>query len=83
MVGRWRKRAPLVLAPTSDDPSLGADLDRITPSNYEDDMKGLKCRFSAHIRRVNPRDALRNEIVAVNLHQFYVAVRTMAASAGR
>src|SRR6266403_1179456 len=70
MVGRWRSGAPLVLAPTSDDPSLGADLDRNNAFNYEDDMKGLKCPFSAHIRRVNPRDALRNEIVAVNLHQF-------------
>src|SRR6267143_56325 len=70
MVGRWRSGAPLVLAPTSDDPSLGADLDLNNAFNYEDDMKGLKCPFSAHIRRVNPRDALRNEIVAVNLHQF-------------
>jgi len=70
MVGRWRSGAPLVLAPTSDDPSLGADLDRNNAFNYEDDMKGLKCPFSAHIRRVSPRDALRNEIVAVNLHQF-------------
>ena len=33
-------------------------------------MKGLKCPFSAHIRRVNPRDALKNDVVAVNLHHF-------------
>jgi deferrochelatase/peroxidase EfeB len=68
MVGRWRSGAPLVLAPERDDPELGADADRNNRFSYEDDMKGLKCPFSAHIRRVNPRDALKNEIVAVNLH---------------
>ena len=31
-------------------------------------MEGLKCPFSAHIRRINPRDALKNDLVAVNLH---------------
>jgi Dyp-type peroxidase family len=68
MVGRWRSGAPLVLAPEHDDPELGADADRNNGFSYEGDMKGLKCPFSAHIRRVNPRDALNNEIVAVNLH---------------
>ena len=33
-------------------------------------MQGLKCPFSSHIRRVNPRDALKDDIVAVDLHQF-------------
>ncbi len=70
MVGRWRSGAPLVLAPERDDATIGVDLDRNNDFSYEDDMKGLKCPFSAHIRRVNPRDALKNEIVAVNLHQF-------------
>src|SRR6266446_1281913 len=69
MVGRWRSGAPLVLAPERDDPELGADADRNNSFSYEDDMKGLKCPFSAHVRRVNPRDALKNEIVAVNLHR--------------
>ena len=70
MVGRWRSGAPLVLAPQRDDANLGRDLDRNNSFGYEDDMKGLKCPFSAHIRRVNPRDALKNEIVAINLHHF-------------
>jgi deferrochelatase/peroxidase EfeB len=60
----------LVLSPQRDDASLGADLDRNNPFSYEDDIKGFKFPFSAHIRRVNPRDALKNEIVAVNLHHF-------------
>jgi len=70
MVGRWRSGAPLVLAPDRDDPALGADANRNNDFSYADDMKGLKCPFSAHLRRINPRDALKDEIVAVNLHHF-------------
>jgi Dyp-type peroxidase family len=70
MVGRWRSGAPLVLAPDHDDPALGADANRNNDFSYADDMKGFKCPFSAHIRRVNPRDALKDEVVAVNIHHF-------------
>ena len=70
MVGRWRSGAPLVLAPERDDPALGSDRKRNNEFSYADDMKGFKCPFSAHIRRVNPRDALKNDIVDVNLHKF-------------
>ena len=70
MVGRWRSGAPLVIAPEHDDPKLGADANRNNEFSYANDMQGLKCPFSAHIRRVNPRDALKNDLVAVNLHHF-------------
>ena len=70
MVGRWRSGAPLVLAPDRDDPALGTDSERNNGFSYADDKKGLKCPFSAHIRRVNPRDALEDDVVAVNLHHF-------------
>jgi Dyp-type peroxidase family len=70
MVGRWRSGAPLVLAPDRDDPLLGADPARNNAFSYANDMQGLQCPFSAHIRRVNPRDALKDEVVAVNLHHF-------------
>jgi deferrochelatase/peroxidase EfeB len=70
MVGRWRSGAPLVLAPERDDPLLGADAARNNAFTYANDMHGLQCPFSAHIRRVNPRDALKDEVVAVNLHHF-------------
>ena len=59
-----------MLAPESDDPALGADQNRNNDFSYGDDQQGLKCPFSAHIRRVNPRDALEDELVAVNLHHF-------------
>jgi Dyp-type peroxidase family len=70
MVGRWRSGAPVVLAPDRDDPQLGSDTNRNNVFSYAGDMKGLKCPFSAHIRRINPRDALKDDIVAVNLHHF-------------
>lgn len=70
MFGRWPSGAPLVLAPDSDDAVLGADLNSNNAFSYKDDMQGMKCPFSAHIRRVNPRDALANEFVAVDLHHF-------------
>ena len=70
MVGRWRSGAPLVLAAERDDAALGADADRNNVFGYADDMQGLKCPFSSHIRRVNPRDALAGELVATNLHYF-------------
>ncbi|MGY2735083.1 Dyp-type peroxidase [Sphingomonas sp. UYP23] len=70
MVGRWRSGAPLVLAPDRDDAALGADPERNNRFGYANDDKGLACPFSAHIRRVNPRDALKDDIVAVDRHQF-------------
>jgi Dyp-type peroxidase family len=70
MVGRWRSGAPLVLTPEHDDPALGTDPNRNNDFSYADDMDGLRCPFGAHIRRVNPRDALKNDLVAVNLHHF-------------
>lgn len=70
LVGRWRSGAPLVLAPEKDDPKLGRDPDRNNVFSYADDKNGLKCPFGAHMRRVNPRDALQHEITAVNLHHF-------------
>ena len=70
MVGRWRSGAPLALAPDHGDPTLGGDANRNNDFSYADDMKGLKCPFSAHIRRINPRDALKDDIVDVNVHKF-------------
>ncbi|HYY67526.1 MAG TPA: hypothetical protein VE572_04190 [Nitrososphaeraceae archaeon] len=47
---------------------LGADPNRNNDFSYSDDMEGLKCPFSAHIRRLNPRDALKDDLIAVNIH---------------
>ncbi|KAF7348499.1 DyP-type peroxidase [Mycena venus] len=62
MIGRWKSGAPVFLAPTVDNPALGAD-----PNRNNDFTYGLpgqttgnltdqtNCPFSAHIRKTRPR----------------------------
>ncbi|MFI9804639.1 Dyp-type peroxidase [Streptomyces sp. NPDC052301] len=70
MVGRWRSGAPLVLAPDHDDPELAADPRRVNDFTYrKDDPAGLRCPMGAHIRRMNPRDALEETIADVRIHR--------------
>jgi Dyp-type peroxidase family len=54
-VGRWPSGAPLALAPERDEPRLAERDDFF----YSDDPDGLRCPVGAHVRRTNPRDALR------------------------
>jgi hypothetical protein len=70
LVGRWPSGAPLVLAPERDDQALGADAQRNNDFLYYDgDPHGLKCPLGSHIRRSNPRDALKDQGAVVNLHR--------------
>jgi Dyp-type peroxidase family len=71
VLGRWPSGAPLMLAPEHDDPELGADPQRNNNFRYFDaDPQGLICPLGAHIRRVNPRDALKGTISSdVNRHR--------------
>lgn len=69
MVGRWPSGAPLSLAPEADDPALGDDFNRRNAFSYGDDLKGLKCPVSSHIRRAFPRDSLQDTVVNVNIHR--------------
>ena len=72
IVGRWRSGVPLALAPEHDDPALAADPERRNDFlYYEDDPKGLKCPLGAHIRRMNPRDHFKDEVVQVNRHRVF------------
>jgi Dyp-type peroxidase family len=58
MMGRWRSGAPLALAATADDPSLGGDASRNNAFLFkDDDPLGYKTPLGSHVRRVNPRDA--------------------------
>jgi deferrochelatase/peroxidase EfeB len=60
-MGRWRSGAPLVLAPTHDDPELGADPLRNNDFSYKEmDPFGYACPLGAHARRLNPRDTAHN-----------------------
>ena len=61
LMGRFRSGAPLTLAPTKDDPALGADPQRNNNFNYKkEDPHGYAVPLGAHIRRMNPRDTAAN-----------------------
>jgi Dyp-type peroxidase family len=70
MIGRWRSGAPLMLAPEHDDPAIAEDPHRVNDFGYRaQDPRGLRCPLGAHIRRMNPRDALDDTAVDPNLHR--------------
>lgn len=60
MVGRWKSGAPVDLAPTADNPTLGVDPTKNNNFNYAHAGSLITtdqsdCPFSAHIRKTNPR----------------------------
>ncbi len=59
IVGRWQDGRPLSLFPerVHDQPSAD-ELRRTNRFRFRDDPEGLRCPLGAHIRRVNPRDAI-------------------------
>jgi Dyp-type peroxidase family len=69
LVGRWRSGAPLTLAPTHDDPALGADPLRNNDFTYAGDPHGSQVPLGAHMRRMNPRDTKLALLTDVNVHR--------------
>jgi len=69
LVGRWRSGAPLTLAPTHDDPALGADPSRNNDFTYADDPHGRQVPLGSHMRRMNPRDTTMAQLADVNVHR--------------
>jgi Dyp-type peroxidase family len=69
LVGRWRSGAPLTLAPTEDDPALGADPLRNNDFTYAADPDGRQVPLGSHMRRMNPRDTKMALLADVNVHR--------------
>lgn len=70
MMGRWRSGAPLALSPVSDDAELAKDPLRNNDFSYADaDPEGKLTPVGSHIRRVNPRDGLRDSLTDIRLHR--------------
>ncbi|MEA2534279.1 MAG: hypothetical protein QOJ93_2090 [Actinomycetota bacterium] len=70
LIGRWPDGSPLELAPVGPDCALGADEDRNNNFLYgKGDAKGHLCPVGAHIRRANPRDALKLSAQLVSRHR--------------
>jgi Dyp-type peroxidase family len=58
LIGRWPDGSPLMLRPHQGDERLGNDRARVNDFAYRGDRDGRVCPRGAHVRRVNPRDAL-------------------------
>jgi Dyp-type peroxidase family len=64
IVGRWQDGTPLTLSPDRPDPAIAASKRRANDFLYRSrgliggDADGFGCPLGAHVRRVNPRDAL-------------------------
>src|SRR6478609_7868337 len=79
LVGRWRSGAPLTLAPTKDDPALGADPHRNNDFTYAADPHGRQVPLGSHMRRMNPRDTQMTQLADVNLHRIIRRSTTFGA----
>jgi len=70
MMGRWRSGCPMALSPVTDNAELVRDKQRNNAFAYhDDDPDGIKTPIGSHIRRVNPRDALKDTITDARLHR--------------
>jgi Dyp-type peroxidase family len=54
LIGRWKSGAPIDLDPIHDNPA-DAVPSRVNDFDYSDDPGQVKCPFSAHLRKTNPR----------------------------
>jgi Dyp-type peroxidase family len=60
LIGRWPDGSPLALTPDRPDGALGADEARNNDFLFDQgDANGHRCPIGSHIRRANPRDALK------------------------
>jgi Dyp-type peroxidase family len=70
LMGRWRGGAPLALNPEKEDQVLGADSQRRNQFLFFDDDKlGYKTPPGSHIRRMNPRDGLKESGTFVRIRR--------------
>jgi Dyp-type peroxidase family len=69
LLGRWRDGTPVVRSPRAGDAALCASASGLADFTYADDADGARCPLGAHIRRVNPRDAIGLGGVVVNRHR--------------
>ncbi len=58
MVGRTKAGDPLVPLQGTPIPGIGPDPDEVRQNlfTYDEDSKGIRCPFGAHVRRANPRN---------------------------
>jgi len=57
IVGRWKSGAPIDRDPVKDSPSDAADVNKVNDFDYSDDPNQVRCPFTAHLRKMNPRNS--------------------------
>ncbi len=60
LVGRWKSGAALELTPVKEDLSLAEGTPRENDFEFGDDREGVRCPWSAHVRKAYPRDDVRH-----------------------
>jgi Dyp-type peroxidase family len=55
LVGRWKSGAPIDRDPTADNLVDAADPNKRNDFDYSDDPNQVRCPFTAHLRKMNPR----------------------------
>jgi len=55
LIGRWKSGAPIDRDPTHDNLADAADPNKVNDFDYSDDPAQIKCPFTAHLRKTNPR----------------------------
>jgi len=55
LIGRWKSGAPIDRDPNHDNPADASDPNKVNNFNYSDDPSQVKCPFTAHLRKTNPR----------------------------
>lgn len=82
MVGRWKSGAPLETTPLQDEPELAKDPAANNDFVFSSDVFQRACPYSAHIRKVNPRDDEADPAdgaTAANAHASVLVRRIMRA----
>lgn len=82
MVGRWKSGAPLETTPLQDEPELAKDAAANNDFVFSSDVFQRACPYSAHIRKVNPRDDETDPAdgtTAANAHAAVLVRRIMRA----
>jgi Dyp-type peroxidase family len=65
IVGRWRSGCPLTLSPDHDNPAMHDQWGVNNDFRYAADPRGAVCPRGSHIRRMNPRDGLPENVAVL------------------
>jgi Dyp-type peroxidase family len=69
LVGRWKSGAPIDRDPKADNLVDAADPNKRNDFDYSDDPNQLKCPFTAHLRKMNPRASKVPGLAAVQVRR--------------